>query len=386
MQLRTTILIPRHCSSMLQNPIENKKDEIDWLLYLRVTRNEGILWREICPLLFSSSSTNRSSLLSFFLSILLDNFHSYIIPFQNIQQQSTENSSDVDSDDANKFDFWLMSSVIHRRHYSSNFGRFFQKTNFKNIIDRGDKNSAPHCHVKSCGERDRLFVFILPPHPSPNDFLYKERLFASRLCRLENFQIRLQTLNAYIATLGGGYFLCRYLSTAVACARYQRQVALAMGDIILAAKCTINEAYNYIHFGHIPYALKLLRNVLQHNKDPITTSMCQSAILFAKRVYKAQKHEDEIIYSNNQTSKIICGKSGSILPDFKTCTDDHGTLCAFESCNTSLIQTCHNSNIRHDTSTKKKTRRDNGSSIPTETIDDFQRIRIVRDRTQILSY
>ena len=186
--------------------------------------------------------------------------------------------------------------------------------------------------------------------------------------------------------MGGGYFLCRYLSTAVACARYQRRVALAMGDIVLADKCTINEAYNYIHFGHILYALKLLRHVLQNNKDSITISMCKSAILFAKRVYKAQKHEDEIIHSNNQTSKTKYGKNGSISPNFNQCNDNHEEFPTLMTSNTSLIQNFHNHNIHHISTTKKKTRKRDGSSIPTETIDDFQRIRIVRDRTQILSY
>lgn len=143
----------------------------------------------------------------------------------------------------------------------------------------------------------RLLLIIIPPHPCLGlgpPSLYPERTFASRLVNLENLQLRLQTLNGFFSTLGGGYFLCRYLTTAVRLARSQRAVALAMGDRDLAGRCTVNEAYNYVHAGRVREALRLLREVkssARERGDTLTVTMCRSARLFAKRVGKAQLFE-----------------------------------------------------------------------------------------------
>eukprot|EP00978_Attheya_sp_CCMP212_P027655 scaffold93167_cov37-Attheya_sp.AAC.1 len=112
----------------------------------------------------------------------------------------------------------------------------------------------------------------------------------------ENVGVKLQTLNAFIATLGGGYFLCKQLSVAVELARRQRQVALAMNDVDLAARCTLNEAYNYIHAGEFEHAKLLLRIVSRHAKsrnDHLNILMCKSAKLFMKRVQRASLYEPD---------------------------------------------------------------------------------------------
>jgi hypothetical protein len=164
---------------------------------------------------------------------------------------------------------------------------------------------SPHLH----NNNDRY-------HPQSNK-LYTEQLFTSALVRQENLYIKLQTLNAFIATMGGGYFLCRYLNTAIKLARYQRLVALALDDVPLAMKCTINEAYNYIHAGQIDRAKRLIRKTWKQakerasnekkeshcNDDAVMTvagsdsmnvilGMCRSALWFAKGVERAGLKED----------------------------------------------------------------------------------------------
>ena len=141
---------------------------------------------------------------------------------------------------------------------------------------------------------DSLFhIIFYPPVPTPtrSSYLHQERLWTYSLVQLENSQIRLQTLNAYIATLGGGCFLCHYLSTAVQLARSQRKVALALGDWSLALKCTLNEAYNFIYAGHISVALGLIRHVkikaktlIREEDRSLILSMCKSARWVAKKV------------------------------------------------------------------------------------------------------
>ena len=147
-----------------------------------------------------------------------------------------------------------------------------------------------------------LKIFILPVYPCPNGRLEPERIWSTALIRLENLRIRLISLNAYIATLGGGYFLCRKLETAVALARQQCKVALALGDLTLAGQCNVNEAYNYIFAGKIDEALSIIRSVSSCAKvrdDLILIAVCRAARIFGKRVRKARKFYPNESQRNN---------------------------------------------------------------------------------------
>ena len=159
----------------------------------------------------------------------------------------------------------------------------------------------------------RTMIFILPPY---NQFasLEPERLFTPRLVKLENCLVQLQSLNAFFSTLGGGYFLCRYLATAVRLARWQRAVALSMGDRDLAARCTVNEAYNCIHAGRIRQALALIKQVKEAaigRGDDLTVSMCKSARIFARRVRQMHAYEGtkQSVYDELQRIRIVKDES-----------------------------------------------------------------------------
>ena len=71
--------------------------------------------------------------------------------------------------------------------------------------------------------------------------------FAFRLIRNENALVRLASLAAYISTMGGGFYHCRYLSTEIVLARRQRLVTLLWGDTNMTWRCRINEGYCYVH-------------------------------------------------------------------------------------------------------------------------------------------
>jgi len=173
-----------------------------------------------------------------------------------------------------------------------------------------------------------LQIYILPPYnlQTANPYhqshrprlgtriqtLRPEHIFTSALVRQENLHIKLQTLNAFIATHGGGYFLCRFLSTAVKFAQYQRQIALALDDVPLALKCTINESYNYIHAGEIDHAKRLISAVEKEVERKLELSrrtvggisrqddyevilgMCHSAMWFAEKVREAGLKEKNL--------------------------------------------------------------------------------------------
>jgi len=171
-----------------------------------------------------------------------------------------------------------------------------------------------NCKVRNIVCGNHLDILLVPPSLCAS--LEQERIWTSALVRLENKLIRLGSLNAYIATLGGGYFLCRYLETAILLARYQRKVALALNDEHLAGQCTVNEAYNYIFAGEIDIALKLIktveRNALVRN-DELLESICKAAKQFAKRVRNAGKFVEQIGKEESGKDTICTQLKSSML-------------------------------------------------------------------------
>ena len=212
----------------------------------------------------------------------------------------------------------------------------------------GEKDHSRCCCNEHPDGTIHIELFILPPGNPWNgntpdsqhsnireQSLRTERIFTSALVRLENQHIKLQTLNAFTATMGGGYFLCRFLSTAVQLARYQRKIALALDDIPLAMKCTINEAYNYIHAGKIDYSNKLISIVENEAKYKlnrrgrhayvarqadyeIVVGMCQSAKWFGERVLEAGLKEKNLEGGKQATNdnflriRVMKDKDGKI--------------------------------------------------------------------------
>jgi predicted small secreted protein len=129
--------------------------------------------------------------------------------------------------------------------------------------------------------------YILPPCTQEIDYD-----FSGRLIYYEHLFLQAQTLAAWYATLGGGYFLCHRLSTAIQLARRQRRVAEWMGDEGMADRCTLNEVYNYLHAGHFRIAfsmLKALQASAQVRQDAVLWAMCNTARLFGRRMRRAGK-------------------------------------------------------------------------------------------------
>jgi hypothetical protein len=132
---------------------------------------------------------------------------------------------------------------------------------------------------------NNLSVWILP-----TTLPIIEYSFESRLVRWEHDLIRAQTMAGYLATLGGGYFMCHHFATAVTLARQQQRVAAVLGDSEMFYKCSINQAYNYAYAGKFKVAKLLLVSVyqrLQRDKpleQQLLQNMVVSALLFCKRV------------------------------------------------------------------------------------------------------
>ncbi|KAL9183281.1 hypothetical protein ACHAXT_005068 [Thalassiosira profunda] len=175
------------------------------------------------------------------------------------------------------------------------------------------------CHSHKA--RVPLILLLLPPNPQlPSHQSYSRtpstsptNPFALRLILLENTMIRLSSLSAYVSTLGGGFFLCRFLSTAVALARHQQRLALLRHDAEMALKCRINEGYCHIHAGNLQRGRRIIRRawrdaeILRRQRGvadedgwhhtperelhelTVIGNMCRSALRFARLVGEARE-------------------------------------------------------------------------------------------------
>jgi hypothetical protein len=104
--------------------------------------------------------------------------------------------------------------------------------------------------------------------------------------------LQLQTLSAWLSTIGGGYFFCKRLSVSLILARQQRVLAVRLGNVAMVRQCTINEAYNLIYSGKFVEAKKVLTALeknLEGDDDKVTWRQCQAARLFAKRLKQVTK-------------------------------------------------------------------------------------------------
>ena len=284
------VFIPTHNSSLNQPPqnrllttctkSDQAKAKANFQLQLFVHRERAV-WSFFQPILEQNENEFVSKAL---ILVLLRNFQRNLnIPYQQLYKVMSDDCCRKDNDRIDPpIKLW------------AEFAFYFESDKF----GVGANNTC-------------ISLAIIPPMTpfvSKKYALQPERIFSSSLVRLENLQIQLQSLNAYIATLGGGYFLCHYLSTAVCLARYQRQIAIQLNDIELAMKCTINEAYNYIYAGQIKKAMKLIKDTkdwaksrmkkrsslmaVNEEKD-IIISMCNAARWFAEQVQKEIKIRDE---------------------------------------------------------------------------------------------
>ena len=190
--------------------------------------------------------------------------------------------------------------------------------------------TVPHMHKSGT----HIIITIHPPNPIYSNIKYSRtpssrptNTFPLRLIAYENSQIRLQSISAYLSTLGGGYFLCHHLSTALLMAKKQCEVAQLRGDEDMVWRCRINMGYCWFYAGKLKRGRRVVRCVLKEvsgrlkeNEDgslqtdtitdllslqmtdyqkkkmcnlTIIKNMCLSALWFADRVQEAKLKEEE---------------------------------------------------------------------------------------------
>lgn len=111
-----------------------------------------------------------------------------------------------------------------------------------------------------------------------------DQTFSFALIKLEHALLQMRTLSAWYATLGGGYFFCRRLTFSLQLARHQRKLALILGNAEMVRQCSVNEAYNLLHAGQFQQAHKVLSDLYKSTNDSVTRNQCLAALLLGKRM------------------------------------------------------------------------------------------------------
>jgi hypothetical protein len=243
------ILVPQHVSAV--PPIDASTR------FLRVYRSHGVAWRGIFPLLIDAPPHICRRLLS--------------ILFLSSQESSTTDSTDnnVDPERSNEKD-------EERAEEDDRPQGFFHRTiRLKN---------AP-----------KVTLILQPPTIS-----HLDSTFAGIIVKTEHSMLRLQTMTAWLSTLGGGYFLCKRLDVSLRLARQQRFFALQSGNISMVRQCSVNEAYNLIYAGRFEGAKRVLTELEdsirsaskrsgEQEEGSVTLRQCEAARLLAKQLKKFAK-------------------------------------------------------------------------------------------------
>jgi len=324
-------IIPRHSSTLeyisstsfreicdiIQEDASSKDDDNDDIQQQKFSmcivslHSEGVMWKGLIPL-FSPMTSRR--IRSYAMNIIINHFRN------GISHINAKCAKDVSK--ANK--------KCKTNHLHDSF----------------------HCFTftsgRSCSSKHSTILFIIPHYTAQ----YYSRTSASRptntfalgLISYEKVFIQLTSISAYISTLGGGAFMCKYLSTAVSLARQQCAISLLRGDYELSLKCRINEGYCYIHAGKFRKGRRVIRRVL---RDVI--KLQTKAVHYNKEEEGLLQHTPEKELSELTIIKNMCYSALRLsrLAEKKLKED----------------ATCSNDNVS-----------------TSSTHDDYQRIRVARDR------
>jgi hypothetical protein len=142
-------------------------------------------------------------------------------------------------------------------------------------------------------------IFILSaPWEGTNPWLQRpNNSWAYKILYLAEEKKSLQVTSAYVSTLGGGYFMCRFIGEAKNMARKQLLIAEKLGDKILQSKCRTHLIYSDIQLGNFHIAkTKLMKEMIVAKclNDIELISIIQSALHFCQQCYELNQNIDPI--------------------------------------------------------------------------------------------
>jgi hypothetical protein len=131
----------------------------------------------------------------------------------------------------------------------------------------------------------RVLLLAAPVPPADTGWAWGRRV--ARLVHLTN---ALVSSNAYISTLGGGFFLTRQLGPALVLAQLQMAVARALGDARLWARCLVHVTYALVQAGRFRTASRLARRLAAAAADPELDDPTLGRMCAAARRYCVRTH------------------------------------------------------------------------------------------------
>lgn len=320
-----------------QQPVANEDRNV--FLTLRVQPSR-VLWNSLRPLLFETSESISRRALFCILSACFQ--YEYIAA--STTDAAANQTISVDHRSMSEL-FDIQQRVVNRIHRPKN--HFFQ---FRGAPGNGDKKS-PACIV----------LWIQPPHT-----IQLEYLFSSLLIRWEHRLIQAQSMAGYMATLGGGFFLCHHFATALFLANQQQRLAVLLNDETMYYSCAIHKAYSCIYSGRFRLAWRLLRQVQRivtgtsrHQSNEVIERMCRSALLFGKRMRRQAKLLTTLSSSQQTRTTATSIKANS--------TESVRGLVSELGCS-STVTVNKNSNP--------------SKQLQPPPVDDFVRVRVVRDKSR----
>ncbi|KAG9408960.1 hypothetical protein AC1031_020869 [Aphanomyces cochlioides] len=128
-----------------------------------------------------------------------------------------------------------------------------------------------------------------------------------RATRFTHAVVALVTANAYISTLGGGYFLCRHLNQAKLMAQLQICVSQGLQDPILASKCRINMAYGAMAQGKFKRARRIIHEEKRMNEQTLQSedlaNVCFAATVYLNKTVKL--HQEVLQHEKTDTKRVV---------------------------------------------------------------------------------
>jgi hypothetical protein len=281
--MEVTIYLPRRvdgdesCSNVASTQsLDDAATTYDLVLVLQVHRSR-VLWRGLHPCLFSKNRKTARAL----LLIVLQQFS---------QVAELKNTNGSGSDSRSKANMNATQKLISNEGEGEGDGGDNQ-LQLPQPFRRRRLRLAFDSDTPSTTTARKIVLWIQPPLET-----HIEPYFSGLLIKYEHEYMQAQSLAAYFATLGGGFFLCRHLQTALTLARQQQRMAVFLGDTGMYYRCLLNQAYNYIYAGHFKVANQLIKQVRAaatattlFKRDDVLIQMCASARLFSKRVRKARQ-------------------------------------------------------------------------------------------------
>jgi hypothetical protein len=420
------VLIPLHSSSLQQLHHYNNRfkqngaqstgehyesENVDFFFVVNCY-TPGVVWNEIVPMVRRNQHASQRLLVLMFQNTLSSicnnksrrkdtpsdeaNDHEATVDTDSIRTISPQHNDDVASDPS-----ILTSFANEQIRIPSNL--------ITRFVDCARNQNKYKCHthrISSLLRNQRrksrnlpplvLPLYIIPPTTSRVD-----KSFEGIVISHERSMIQKQTMTAFMATLGGGYYMMKQLQPALNLARTQRAIAIELGNHHMAQQCLLNEAYNLLYAGrfrHAKVVLSTLENEVQAVIDsPLsswadtddahqTLRQCHAARIWIRRISKL---------SSKLSKHHVGGSSVSSSSSTSAASADSIKQVGYHTKDLSVVKHCNGTrnssdisndeNCLHrehyligdsDVGVNRKDRTALGDP-KSRTVDDYYRVRIV---------